>query len=66
MKEIKLFKFTYIPWDKNYPIKSIDLFIVAEDKKEAEMIALSNNYKFFEQDCNVIITEELQGYKQID
>lgn len=64
MKEIKLFKFSYIPWNKEYPINNIDIYIVAENRKEAELINLQYNYKFFEQDCHVIVTEELQGYKQ--
>lgn len=63
MKEVTAFKFTYIPWNRAYPIKYVDVHIVAETRKEAEMIAL-DSWKFFNQDCDCVVTEEMQGYQK--
>lgn len=63
MTPITLFKFTYIPFEKDL-IKSIDVFIVAENRKEAELIALNKTHKFFDLDHTVTVTEVLQGFKE--
>ena len=63
IKSITLFKFSYTPWEKG-PIRSMDVFIAAETRKDAELIALSNNHKFFDQSTTVEVSEILKGYKQ--
>lgn len=64
MKEITAFKFTYTPWDTNYPIRFVDVHIIAETRKEAEMIAMDKKWTFFNQDCSCEVIEVLKGYTQ--
>jgi len=42
----------------------MDVFIKAETRKEAELIALANNYKFFGESYTVKVSEVLHGFKQ--
>jgi hypothetical protein len=58
------FRFTYRPFDKTFPIRSIDIYIRAKTRKEAEIINIENNYKFFNQDCSVEVAE-FPGYIQL-
>jgi hypothetical protein len=66
IEEITAYIFTYIPWNRNFPIKSCDIIIYAKTRKETELIALQNNHKFFEQDCNCIVIEKPGGYRKIE
>jgi hypothetical protein len=66
IEEITAFEFTYTPWDNKFPIKQAVLTIVAKDRKEAELIALENDHKFFDQDNHVRVKEILQGYRQLN
>lgn len=60
--EVTEFKFVYIPWDKNFPVKRCELSIIAKDRKEAELLAMEHGWKFFEQDCTCEVSEGLKGY----
>lgn len=64
MKEITAFKFTYTPFDRSYPIRFVDVHIIAETRKEAEMIAMDKKWTFFNQDCHCEVIEILKGYSQ--
>lgn len=66
IEEITAYIFTYIPWDRDFPIKSCDIVIYARSRREAELIALENNYKFFDQDCNIVVIEKSGGYRQVN
>jgi hypothetical protein len=65
IEEIKAFEFTYIPFNQNFPISKCVFTIVAKNRKEAELIALSNDYKFCDQDHTVSVKEILQGYREV-
>jgi len=66
MEEITAYIFTYTPWDRNFPIRSCEITIYAKSRKEAELIAIANNYKFFEQDCTCSVVEKPGGYRRTD
>lgn len=63
-EEISAFEFTYRPFDRNFPIRSMTVLIYARDRKEAELINLANNYKFFEQDSTCDVKEFGGGYRR--
>jgi len=63
MTPITLYRFTYTPLGKS-PIRSIDVFIEAESRKEAELIALDHSYRFFDQDNTVKVEKILEGFKE--
>lgn len=65
IEPIKLFTFIYVPFDSNFPIRSCTIEIAAKDRKEAELIAIANNYKFFDQDATCAVTESGIGYRRI-
>jgi hypothetical protein len=58
-----VFEFTYTCWHREFPIRSCTMVIYAKDRKEAELIALGNNYKFFDQDLFVHVTEVTEVYQ---
>ena len=64
MNEIIEYEFKYIPFNKNFPIKSCKIIINAKTRKEAELIALDMNWKFFDEDCFIIVRELLKGYEK--
>ncbi len=64
IESIKLFRFIYRPFDAKFPIYCAELIIAANSRKEAELIALDNNYKFFDQDCTVTVSEIMEGYRK--
>lgn len=65
IEEISAFEFTYKPFDGGFPIRSCTIVIYAKTRKEAELIALANNWKFFNQDCTCSVTEKSGGYRKI-
>lgn len=65
VEEITAYAFTYTPFDKDFPIRSCEIVIYAKTRKEAELIALANNYKFFDQSCTVTVKEFGGGYRQV-
>jgi hypothetical protein len=66
IKEVSAYIFRYAPWDASFPIRSCELTIIAGDRKEAELIALSNGHKFFDQDCTCVVTKVRDGYQQVE
>jgi hypothetical protein len=65
IEEIKAFSFMYVPFDRTCPIRSCELIIYAKDRKEAELLALDNNWKFFNLDHSVVVTEKpFSGYRR--
>lgn len=64
IEEITAYEFTYRPFDTSYPIRSCVITIYAKTRKEAELIAMTYNYKFFEQDCSCSVQEYPGGYRQ--
>jgi hypothetical protein len=65
IEEYNEYKFIYYPWDREFPIKRCELIIFAKDRKEAELLALNNNWKFFDQDQHVKVEEGLVDYRQV-
>lgn len=65
IEEVTAFEFVYRPFDSSYPIRSMVATIYAKTRKEAELIALDNNWKFFNQDTTVVVRELGSGYRQI-
>lgn len=65
VEEFTAYVFTYKPFDSNFPIRSVEVTIYAKTRKEAELIALDNNYKFFDQDATCSVTEFVGGYRRI-
>lgn len=61
IEEISEFTFTYTPFDNTFPIRHCIIKIRAKSRKDAELIALANNYLFFDQDCTVVVHERM-GY----
>lgn len=65
IEEVKLFKVSYFPNIKG-PIRQVDMYVVAKDKDDARNIITENDYKFFDQDLSILITDlELNGYQQV-
>lgn len=62
IKPTSLWKVTYIPWEKN-PIRSMNLFVVAETREEARKIAMEQLDKFLNLDAHVFTTKLVEGYK---
>lgn len=62
MTPVTMFRFTHKPTKKS-SIRSVDVFIVAENREEADKIHFENIYDFFDQNMIVEITEVLQGFK---
>jgi hypothetical protein len=65
LKRVSYFEFRYIPWDTKFPVKFWTLGIVASSRKEAELIAMNNGYKVFDQDATVEVSEKMEGYVQV-
>jgi hypothetical protein len=65
IEEVAAFEFTYRPFDSRFPIRSCVMTIYAKDRKEAELIALTNNYKFFNESCTCSVREFSGGYRQV-
>lgn len=65
IESIKAYKFTYTPFNRDYPIRSCELIIYAKTRKEAELIALDEGWKFFDQDCSVVVETIIEGYRKI-
>jgi hypothetical protein len=65
IEEIQEYIFTYHPFDKEFPIRSISIQIIARNRKEAELISMRNSYKFFDQSCTVVVKEGGKGYREI-
>lgn len=66
IEEIRGYEFICRPFDVSFPIRSMIVTIYAKSRKEAELIKLNYDYKFFEQDMFVTVNElPLQGYKQV-
>lgn len=51
-----------IPWNKG-PIRAMNIHIVAESRKEAELIVISQAHKFFDQDIRYIWNTPIEGYR---
>ncbi len=64
IEEISAFIFSYTPFDKEFPIRRCEITIYAKNIREAETIAISKNYKFFDQGLTCSIKEVAQGYRQ--
>lgn len=60
---MKQYFFTYIPFNDTFPIKSCQILIVAESRKEAELIALDSKYKFFNESSTCNVQEGLIVYE---
>lgn len=66
VEQISAFEFTCTPWDRNCPIKQMVIIIYAKDRKEAELIKLNNDYKFFNQDLTISVRElGMSGYRRL-
>ena len=65
IEKITAFEFVCRPFDDSFPIRSCVLTIYARDRKEAELIKLSNDHKFFDQDLTVSVREVGDGYRQV-
>lgn len=66
IEEITAYEFIYTPFDRSFPIRNCRILIYATSRKEAELIALSNHWKFFDQDCTCSVTEISHGYRQVE
>lgn len=64
IEEISAYSFFYKPFDNSFPIKSCEIIIYAKNRKEAELIALRYNWKFFDESATVVVTEKGLGYRQ--
>ncbi len=65
IEEITAYEFTYRPFDNSFPIRSCTIVIYAKTRKEAELTALANNWKFFSQDCTCVVVEKPGGYRNV-
>ena len=63
IEEISAFVFYCTPWDKSYPIRSIEVIIYAKDREEADLLFNRHGYKFFEQNLNMSVRVIRQGYR---
>ena len=62
--KIYFWKVECIPFEEG-PIRNMTLYIVAESRKEAELILLDKAHKFFDQDMNYSWNEPIEGYRRI-
>lgn len=65
IEKITEYTFVYRPFNKDFPIHSVAVTIRARSRKEAELINLANNYKFFNEDCTIIVMEVADGFRTI-
>ena len=65
IEEVTMFEFEYHPFNSSFPIRAVTVLIYAKDRKEAELIAINNKHRFFDEDCTCIVTEKAKGYRQV-
>lgn len=61
MTKIFMWKVNCTPFDKR-PIRCMTIQVVAENRKEAELIVLNEAHKFFDLDMIYTWSEPLEGY----
>lgn len=64
IKQIQEYTFTYFPFDSKFPIRSCSIQIIARNRREAELIALENSHKFFNESCTCEVKEGRFGYQE--